>query len=40
MATDLEPAALTPGLTHDEVVAALKGHVKSTSALIGKFQHP
>ena len=37
MATDLEPTALQPGMTRDELVPALKGHVKGTTGIIGKF---
>ena len=40
MATDLEPAALKPGMTRDEVIKALEGHVKGATGLIGRFQHP
>ena len=29
MATDLEPTALPPGLTRDELIKALEGHAKS-----------
>jgi Raf kinase inhibitor-like YbhB/YbcL family protein len=39
MATDLEPAALKPGLTRDEVMKELDGHVKVAAGLIGTFQH-
>jgi Raf kinase inhibitor-like YbhB/YbcL family protein len=39
MATDLEPAALKPGLTRDEVMKELDGHVKVATGLIGTFQH-
>lgn len=37
MATDLEPTALQPGMTRDELVPALKGHVKGSAGIIGKF---
>lgn len=42
MATDLDPKApeLKPGMTRDELLAALKGHVKSTAGLILRFKHP
>ncbi len=40
MATDLEPAALAPGLTRDELVKALEGHVKAATGLIGTFSKP
>jgi Raf kinase inhibitor-like YbhB/YbcL family protein len=39
MATDLEPAALKPGLTREEVMKELDGHVKVAAGLIGTFQH-
>src|ERR1700688_4881714 len=37
MATDLEPTALPPGLTRDELVKALESHAKAATGLIGKF---
>jgi hypothetical protein len=37
IATDLEPTALQPGLTKDELVAALNGHSKGAAGLIGRF---
>ena len=40
IATDLEPAALQPGLTRDEVIKALDGHAKGATGLIGTFSHP
>lgn len=40
MATDLEPTALKPGMTRDEVIKALDGHVKVATGLIGTFSHP
>jgi Raf kinase inhibitor-like YbhB/YbcL family protein len=39
IATDLEPKALQPGLTRDELLAALKGHAKLAAGLIGRFKH-
>lgn len=39
IATDLDPTALQPGLTRDEVIAALKGHAKGATGLIGRFEH-
>jgi len=39
IATDLDPAALQPGLTRDEVLAALAGHAKGAAGLIGRFRH-
>ena len=42
IATDLDPKdpALKPGMTRDELLAALKGHVKGTAGLILRFKHP
>jgi Raf kinase inhibitor-like YbhB/YbcL family protein len=40
VATDLDPKALAPGLTREELAAALKGHVKGSAGLIGRFRHP
>jgi Raf kinase inhibitor-like YbhB/YbcL family protein len=37
MATDLEPNALQPGMTRDEVIKALDGKVKQATGLIGIF---
>ncbi len=40
IATDLDPKALQPGLTRDELAKALEGHVKASAGLIGRFRHP
>lgn len=40
IATDLDPKALQPGMTRDEVFAALNGHTKGAAGLIGRFTHP
>lgn len=40
IATDLDPKALQPGLTREELVPALKDHVKGVAGLIGRFKHP
>jgi Raf kinase inhibitor-like YbhB/YbcL family protein len=40
MATDLEPKALAPGLTREELIKALDGHVKVATGLIGTFSKP
>jgi Raf kinase inhibitor-like YbhB/YbcL family protein len=40
MATDLEPKELAPGLTRDELIKALDGHVKVATGLIGTFSKP
>jgi len=39
-ATDLEPGALQPGLTRDELLKALQGHAKAATGLIGTFSNP
>jgi Raf kinase inhibitor-like YbhB/YbcL family protein len=40
IATDLDPKALQPGLTRDELLAALSGHAKGSAGLIARFKHP
>jgi Raf kinase inhibitor-like YbhB/YbcL family protein len=40
VATDLDPKALQPGMTRDELATALKDHVKGSAGLIGRFRHP
>jgi len=40
MATDLEPGALAAGMTREELVPALTGHVKGSTAIIGLFGRP
>jgi Raf kinase inhibitor-like YbhB/YbcL family protein len=40
IATDLDPTALKPGMTRDELFAALKGHTKGAAGLILRFTHP
>ena len=40
IATDLEPSALAPGLTREELVKALDGHAKQATGLIGTFSKP
>lgn len=37
IATDLEPTALKPGLSLDEFKAALKGHSKGVTGLVGLY---
>ena len=37
VATDLEPTALKPGLTRDEVITAITGHGKAVSAMVGRL---
>ena len=39
VATDLDPKALQPGMTREELTAALKDHVKGSAGLIGRFKH-
>jgi Raf kinase inhibitor-like YbhB/YbcL family protein len=39
VATDLDPKAVQPGMTRDELAAALKDHVKGSAGLIGRFRH-
>jgi hypothetical protein len=38
--TDLDPKALPPGLTRDQLFTALAGHTKGAVGLIGRFRHP
>jgi Raf kinase inhibitor-like YbhB/YbcL family protein len=40
IATDLDPKALAPGLTRDELFAALDKHAKAAATLVGRFKHP
>ena len=40
IATDLEPGALQPGMTRDEVIKALDGHAKGATGIIGTFSKP
>lgn len=40
IATDLEPSALQPGLTRDELIKALEGHAKGATGIIGTFSKP
>jgi hypothetical protein len=40
IATDLEPSALQPGLTREELIKALDGHAKQATGLIGTFSKP
>ena len=40
IATDLEPEALQPGLTREELPKALDGHVKGSTGIIGQFTKP
>ena len=40
IATDLDPKALPPGLTYDELRAKLHGHALGAASLIARFRHP
>jgi Raf kinase inhibitor-like YbhB/YbcL family protein len=40
VATDLDPKAVQPGMTREELTTALKDHVKGSAGLIGRFRHP
>ena len=40
IATDLEPTALKPGLTRDELFAALAGKTKGAAGIVGLFGKP
>ena len=40
VATDLDPTALQPGLTREELATALKDHVKGSAGLVSRFKHP
>ena len=37
VATDLDPGALKPGMTRDEVYTAIKGHTLGGASVVGKF---
>jgi len=39
IATDLDPKALQPGLTREELATALKDHVKGSAGLLTRFKH-
>jgi Raf kinase inhibitor-like YbhB/YbcL family protein len=40
IATDLDPKALEPGLTREQVFEKIKGHTKGAAGLIGRFRKP
>lgn len=40
MATELEPTALQPGMTREELIPALAGKVKGSTGIIGLFGQP
>ncbi|HEX5278557.1 MAG TPA: YbhB/YbcL family Raf kinase inhibitor-like protein [Micropepsaceae bacterium] len=37
VATDLEPRAMKPGMSRDEVYAAIKGHALGATSIVGKY---
>lgn len=39
IATDLEPTALQPGMTREELFTALNGHALGAAGLVGRFRH-
>jgi Raf kinase inhibitor-like YbhB/YbcL family protein len=39
IATDLDPKALQPGMTREELAVALKDHVKGSAGLVTRFKH-
>ncbi len=40
VATDIEPGTLKPGMTRDELVAALQGHALGTTTFIARYHKP
>ena len=40
IATDLDPKALQPGMTREELLKALDGHAKGAAGLVMRFTHP
>jgi Raf kinase inhibitor-like YbhB/YbcL family protein len=40
IATDLDPKALQPGLTREELFKALEGHTKGAAGIVGLFGKP
>jgi Raf kinase inhibitor-like YbhB/YbcL family protein len=40
IATDLDPKALQPGMTREELADAFKDHVKGSAGLVTRFRHP
>jgi Raf kinase inhibitor-like YbhB/YbcL family protein len=39
IATDLDPKALQPGMTRDELLTALTGHALGAAGRVGRFRH-
>jgi len=40
IATDLEPGALKPGLTRDELLVQLRGHALAPASIVGRYTRP
>jgi Raf kinase inhibitor-like YbhB/YbcL family protein len=40
IATDIDPGKLKPGLSRDELFAALKGHALAPASIIGRYTRP
>jgi Raf kinase inhibitor-like YbhB/YbcL family protein len=40
IATDLDPKALPPGLTYDELMEKLAGHAEGAASLVARFKKP
>ena len=40
IATDIEPGAMAAGMTREEATAALTGHVKGSTGIVGLFGRP
>ncbi len=40
MATDIAPGTLKPGLTRDELLAAVRGHALDGATIVGRFGRP
>jgi phosphatidylethanolamine-binding protein (PEBP) family uncharacterized protein len=40
IATDIPPGTLKPGLTRDELLAALRGHALAPASTVGRFKRP
>lgn len=40
IATDIEPGTLKPGMTREEILAALKGHALAPASIVGRYTRP
>ena len=40
IATDLAPDALQPGLSRDELIAALNGHALGATSFVARYRKP